>query len=189
MLRQALPREKFIFFVIIPVLVMTNLLLLRQNLHIRGMVSKDYSHLDMLQSGDQAVPFEADLLEGGRIRVDFSPGGEKWVFLYFSSRCRYSYEQFPYWRYLIEQSRSGGFQVLGLVSEHENPQKVRELLKSMKAGPLAVARIPDSVYRRYKLLITPLTLTVDSRGRVEKNWVGRWGFRTMQEAAQLLKLD
>ena len=189
MLRKALLREKFTFFVIIPILVMTNVLLLRQNLHIRGMVFKDYSHLDVLQPGDQAVPFEADLLDGGRIRVDFSPSREKRVLLYFSPRCRFSYEQFPYWRSLIEQGQSRGLKVLGMVSEHEDPQQVREFLESMDAASLPVALIPDRLYRHYKLLITPLTLTVDGQGRVEKNWVGRWGFRTMQEAAQLLKLD
>lgn len=189
MLRESLSREKLIFFVIIPILVMTNLLLLRQNVQLRGRFSEDYSQLDMLQPGDQAVPFQAELLRGGQIQVAFPPGGQRWVLLYFSPRCRYSYEQFPYWRSLIEHGQASNIRVVGLVSEHEDPQQVKRFLRSMGAASLEVARIPDAVHRQYKLLVTPLTLTLSSQGKVEKKWIGRWGFSTIREVAQMLNLD
>lgn len=189
MLRESLSRGKLIFFVIIPTLVMTNLLLLRQNVQLRGRFSEDYSQLDMLQPGDQAVPFRAALLEGGQIQVDFSSGNQRWVFLYFSPRCKYSYEQFPYWRSLIEHGEASNLKVVGLVSEHEDAQQVKRFLRSIGAAQLTVARIPDRVHRQYKLLVTPLTLTLDSQGKVEKSWIGKWGFSTIKEVAQMLRLD
>jgi peroxiredoxin len=142
----------------------------------------------MLKPGDQAAPFQASLLDGGQIQVEFS-SGQRWILLYFSPRCRYSYEQFPYWRGLIENGQASNLNVVGLVSEHEDPQQVTSFLQSMGAASLPVARIADEVHRRYKLLVTPLTLTLDGQGKVEKKWIGRWGFSTMQEVAQMLKLD
>lgn len=179
--------QRWIFFIIIPVLAMTNLLLLQQNFRMRSMVFADYSDLDLLQPADRVPAFQAELLNGGRYKVEFRQGEGRRVFLYFSPRCRFSHEQFPYWRSLIE-SDSKDFKVFGLVSEFEDPQGVREFLKSMHAEALPVLRIPDTVFRDYKLLITPLTLTVDAQGSVVSNWVGRWGYKTMQEAARLFHL-
>lgn len=185
--RRTFSLQRWIFFIIVPALVMTNALLLRQNFQLRSMVFADHADLDLLQADDRVPPFQAQLLDGGRFEVEYRQGGGEWVFLYFSPRCRFSHEQFPYWRSLIDTA-SKNLKVFGLVSEFEDPQQVREFLKSMHAEALPVLRISDSVYRDYKLLITPLTVTVDSQGQVRNNWVGRWGYQTMQEAAQLLDL-
>ena len=179
--------QRWIFLIIVPALAITNALLLQQNFSMRSMVFADHSDLDLLKPGDRVRAFQAQLLDGERFEVEFRQGESAWVFLYFSPRCRFSHEQFPYWRPLIE-AVSSDFKLVGLVSEHEEPQQVREFLKSMHAEDLPVLRISDGVFRDYKLLITPLTLTVDAQGQVQSNWVGRWGYDTMGEAARLLHL-
>ena len=49
-----------------------------------------------------------------------------------------------------------------------------------------MAVLPKGVQESYKLMITPMTVIVDDRNRVEKIWVGRWDYQTLIEVSRTL---
>lgn len=177
---------KSTFLFLFSLLAAANILLLRQNEQIRGMIFEDYSQLDLLKTGDRVSPFTADLLGGGRIEIGNEKAGKRRVLLFFSPACRFSHEQFPYWSRLIDESEARGLQVIGLVPESDSRGAVDEFLRSQRGEGLQVAVLPKGVQESYKLMITPMTVIVDDRSRVEKIWVGRWDYQTLIEVNRTL---
>ena len=158
-----------------------NLLLIRQNLGLRAELDKQRPKL--LQPGDRAGAFAAPGLKGDIVSVDYAGRGPKRVFLYFSPDCPYCRDQFGFWRELLSKADENRFEVLGLVSDGEDKNKVGEYLRSFGCDSLRTALAPNAVLRNYKLGATPTTLVVDNTGKVEHAWAGAWDTKGLREAS------
>jgi peroxiredoxin len=160
-------------------LVISNVLLIRQNLQMRAALNKLHPQIENLQVGDSVPPFSALGLHDEHFEVNYTGKERKRVLLYLSPSCPYSRQQLNHWKELISKADDTRFEVLGLVGSSEDKIKVDEYIRSSSpAGSsqplLPIAMLPEDVYRSYKLSVTPTTLVIANDGRVEQVWVGKW---------------
>jgi len=178
-------------WVIITALAVSNALLIRQNLQMRREVERFQPR--RLKAGDKVQPFKAAGIDGSSVEVNFEPGARKKVMLFFSPSCPYCGEQFAAWRELIGRIDANRFEVIGLVNEREDREKVRQYLEKMGCAPgaqmpLRVAFIPAAVRNDYLFDSTPTTLILNGDGTVEQNLVGRWSEDEARVAGAALSL-
>ena len=175
------------FGAVLVVMALSNVLLIKQNLEMRGELHELKPR--MLEVGSKAETFVAPGLRGELFSVNYTGKGPKRVFIYFSPGCPYCSTQFSYWVTLLNNLDRERFQVMGLVSESEDKSKVSEYLHGIGCDHLETAFVSNSVLRNYSLSITPTTLVVASDGRVEKAWPGVWDAGTLASARSLFGLS
>lgn len=180
------------FWLLLIMMAVTNVLLLRQNLHLRRTIEGLSPH--RLKAGERVGPFTAPGMNGEPVEVNYTGAGPKRVLLFLTATCTYCQQQAPYWRELLAQIDGAHFEIIALVDENENKTKLQDYLNKIKpepgAGhPLRVAFIPPDVRRRYKLSETPLTLLVGNDGTVEDVWAGRWTGTDLAKISTTLDFD
>ncbi len=124
-----------------------------------------------LQTNEIAPVFEADRMEGGRVRVEFPESGGKTFLFVLSLTCGTCQKNLPYWSRLARES---GVKVrtFGLVVDKLEYQKEQALLKE-KALDFPALRFTDkALMLSYKVTKVPHTILVGPGGRVEKTIVG-----------------
>lgn len=105
-----------------------NVLLIRQNLVLRGRL--EALRPSGLLAGDKVEPFEAAGLGGPPVSVKYPESGPKKILLYFSPKCPFCREQFAYWRRIVERADANRFDVLGIVNDAEERDKLAEYMKT-----------------------------------------------------------
>ncbi|MDT7541995.1 MAG: AhpC/TSA family [Acidobacteriota bacterium] len=168
-------------------LTISNLLLLRQNMKMRAALTPP--KLETLHAGDRVQPFMAEDLRGGKIDVSYNGTGAKRVLLYFTPTCPFCRQQFAYWHEVFVRADRERFEVLGVVSDKEDKEKMEDYLRQFGCAadsqtPLRAALVPDDVRCNYKLMATPITLIVNNNGTVDKAWSGRWSGEEMAKAGE-----
>jgi len=165
--------------------------LLIQNIDLRRSIRK--LGPDKLNVGDRLEPFSASGLFAAAIDVRYSSTSPKRVFLFFSPSCPYSRMQFPFWNNLIRQASNTGIQVIGLVQDSENKEKVEEFLKTVgcpnESASFHVALIPHRIGLNYKLAVTPMTLIISKDGIAEYVSTGVWSADDLATASANLGLQ
>lgn len=89
----------------------------------------------------------------------------------------------------MEKVTSDQISIIGVVSEAENEEKLKEYLNMAGCSKLKVARVPNSVIYEYKFSRTPTTLLVSKEGIVESIWLGRWTPQLLSEVEAKLGLN
>lgn len=158
-----------------------NGLLIRQNLQLRAEIEKQKPKI--LQSGDSAGAFVASGMRGEVFAVSYTGQGPKRVFLYFSPDCPYCHDQFAFWSELLGRVDKDQFDIIGVVSEAEDKNKVSDYLRLFGCESLKVAFVANGVLRNYKLSVTPTTLIVNNNGKVEQAWSGTWDAKGLSAAS------
>lgn len=154
-------------------LVVSNALLIRQNLQLR--TSLKQLQPEKLKVGDSLIPFSANSLTGQTMSITYSGGERQRVLMFFSPSCPYSREQFTYWRKIIEMATVKNFEVIALVRESEDRQVIESYLKSMappESKNFHVAFIPETIRQAYKFVMTPTTVIASGEGKALKVWNG-----------------
>jgi peroxiredoxin len=170
------------------VLAASDVMLIRQNLLMRAELNK--LKPDVLELGDKVPSFSAVGLEGSPLNLNFSGKEPKRVLLFFTPTCPYCREQFAYWRQLLKQADANRFEILGVVADSENREKLNEYLSGVSPAPgLRVALVSDDVKRAYKLSRTPITLVIANDGKVDNVWVGKWNPETIRKAAAVFNVS
>lgn len=171
-------------------LVVLNVLLLKQNLQMRSQLEKYQPQ--KLKVGESVQSFTAKDLNGETVNISFSDNSKKRFLLYFTSTCPYCKQQFPEWKQLISQAKEKNIEVLGIVSENENKEALKEYLNTFGCGiesetPLQVLILPNKTLQDYKLSLTPTTVLLSNDGKVEQNWIGKWKESDKNLALSLLE--
>jgi peroxiredoxin len=189
------PQKPWLAVGLILILMVINLLLIRQNLDLRRQLASGGRTLDVtenvLRPGDVVTAVTATDLNGQHYQLDYKKDGRRHLLLFFSPHCPYCEEQSPLWRDLLEKVDHDRFRVLGVVSDREDPRLVSEHAES--AGyfktktPLPVVFFDSESLGNYKLTATPTTLLIDEEGKVEQAWVGRWDRTKATEVAAALQ--
>jgi len=172
-----------IFGSIALLLAAANILLLRQNLQMRREIEKVRSPL--LEIGETVPSFSGMDVTGQPLPIGYTGRESTRVLLYFTPTCPYCREQFPYWRQVAEGAASPKFQVMGIVSDREDRAGVAAYLRSFGCEHLPVAFVTSHVLTAYKLSMTPTTLVVGNKGKVEAVWAGKWGSTDLASASSL----
>ena len=176
-----------------------NVLLIRQNFSLRKQLSaggKIEASATSLKPGEViTTPIAGTDLAGQPYGMHYGNDGKRYLLLFFSPSCPYCLQQGPIWAKLLNQIDASRFEVVGIVGDREDKQKVANHADSLgyfnTRLVLPVVSVSDELLARYKLTATPTTLMIDNSGTVEHVWVGKWDQSKIDEvnAAVDVKLD
>lgn len=175
-------------------LSISNLLLITQNLRLRKQLNaagRFDASANFLKPGETVMPFAGTDLNGQPYQVKYANDGRKQFLLFFSPSCPYCVQQGSLWCDVLNRIDSSRFNVVGIVGDREDKQKVMfhaDALGYFKTRiALPIVYVGDETLARYKLTATPITLLIDDSGRVEHAWVGKWDESKIAEVAAALK--
>lgn len=171
-----------------------NVFLIKQNLDLRKQLAAGARTLDLttnvLKPGDIVSPVTATDLAGLPYQLEYNKDGRHRLLLFFSPNCPYCEQQSPLWRDMLDKIDTNRFAVVGVVSDKENKQLVYAhadgagYFKTRTSFPIVF--FDDESLGTYKLTATPTTLLIDTEGRVEHAWVGKWDESRATEVAAAL---
>jgi peroxiredoxin len=164
-------------------LAIGNAMLLKQNLKLRSEL--EGRRPAALQPGERAVSFSAPSLGGDTVQINYTGKEIKRVLLYFTPDCPYCHEQFAYWQELLRKANRNKFQVIGIIAESEDWNKVKDYLQRVGCDEMLTVVLPREVRQAYKLSMTPTTLVIANDGTVENSWTGRWNSTMVSEASSV----
>jgi peroxiredoxin len=179
---------------LILILCIVNLLLIRQNLHLRKQLAAGGRTIDLttnvLRPGDIVSAVTATDLNGRPFQLEYNDGRQR-LLLFFSPNCPYCEQQSPQWRNLLDHIDSNRFVVVGVVSNREDRSLVADHVEqagySSTKTPLPVVFFDNEMLGSYKLTATPTTLLIGGDGKVERAWVGKWDEESAIQVAAELK--
>jgi len=181
-------RISLALFILLLLMTAADGLLIRQNVQMRRLLPTAPAGL---QAGAKLPSFSARGILDQPIDIRYDGNGPKRIYFYFTSKCNFCRQQFPYWKQILNEGASHNLEVIGLVKETEDKDELRRFLQQMGCStdsttPLKVAFISDGLRHDYGLSATPVTLLADSRGAVEKSWLGAWTDAERAEAESVL---
>ena len=168
-----------------------NVLLIRQNFSLRKQLNasgKIEASANSLKPGEvMTAPIAGTDLKGQPYQMHYVKDGKQHLLLFFSPSCPYCIQQGPIWAELLNLIDSSRFEVIGIVGDREDKQKVANHASGLGYFKtrlvLPIVSVSDEVLARYKLTATPTTLLIDGRGTVERVWVGKWDQSKIDEVA------
>ena len=175
-------------------LLIFNILLLMQNLSLRRQLNsagRIDASANALNPGELVKPITGTDLNGQLYQVQYSNDGRKQLLMFFSPSCPYCVAQGPIWRDLLNRIDSNRINVVGIVGDREDKLEVAKhanvlgYFKTRIALPILI--VSNETLAKYKLTATPTTLLIDSNGRVEHAWVGKWDETKTAEVTAALK--
>lgn len=187
-----IPSASVLSWVIIIILVLSSILLIRQNLQLRTTVEKLVAE-QKIQIGEKFTAFNAVDLEDRPIEVNFNESKAKTILLFSSTTCPFCKKQNPYWNDVIKQIDYRKYQILEVFHEKEDKGKVIEYLKNNslenEKSSLRILFLADEFLRKNKLNSTPITLIIGENGIVERAWFGLWSKSTITEVNSSLEIS
>lgn len=188
------PRTPRLALLLIVALVIINILLLVQNLSLRRQMTsagRIEASANALKPGELVTSITGTDLKGQPYQLEYVAGGRKQLLMFFSPSCQYCVQQAPIWREVLNQIDSNRFNVVGIVGDREDKQEVTQHADGLgyfkTKVTLPVVAVNTETLARYKLTATPTTLLIDSSGRVEHAWVGKWDEAKTAEVTAALK--
>jgi len=168
-----------------------NLLLIRQNFRLRKQLNaagKIEASGTFLKPGEvMTIPITGTDLKGQPYQMLYGKDGKRHLLLFFSPSCPYCIQQGPIWADLLNLIDSSRFEVVGIVGDREDKQKVANHADGLGYFKtrlvLPIVSVSDEALARYKLTATPTTLLIDNSGTVEHVWVGKWNQTKIDEVA------
>lgn len=172
--------------VVVPALLVVNILLVWQNLVLRsrlvsGSPSHSVSPADFPERDILLPRIHVMALDGsGPQDLDFK--GERTLILYFSPKCAICKKQFPLWKELAGKLPHS-VKLLLMTPDLFSREEVSEFCASFGLESQRIVLLAEETTAELKLSVTPISMAVNSEGRVDKVWVGGWRSDTIQEVA------
>lgn len=176
-----------------------NVLLIRQNFSLRKQLNasgKIEASANSLKPGEvMTTPIAGTDLKGQLYQMHYGKDGKRHLLLFFSPSCPYCIQQGPIWVNLLNLIDPSRFEVVGIVGDREDKQKVANHAAGLGYFKtrlvLPIVSVSEEVLARYKLTATPTTILIDNSGTVEHVWVGKWDQSKINEVANSvdIKLD
>jgi peroxiredoxin len=148
-------------------LCIANGLLIKQNRDLKAAIARKQPEL--LKPGQQVPPLAANTLSGQRQGINYADRA-KTVLLVFSPQCPACEQTLPYWREIKESCARNQYQIFGI--SLDDGAKTNAFLASNGLTLETFVGIEAETKGAYKLSLTPLTIVIDSNGKVERIWPG-----------------
>jgi peroxiredoxin len=165
-------KSQAILYAITLFLIITNFLLILQNLQLRSEVAAA-EPAGGAREGDILEQFQAKNLNGSETRIDYHDGNKKRVLLFFKTTCGYCKKQMKYWKELVSNADPQKFRITAVTTE-TNTQAISDYLKSYEVEDWEVLSIKLEDAQKARFFVTPITVVIDNKGTVEKVWFGMW---------------
>lgn len=164
------------------VLVVVNILLVRQNAKLRynlERITRQYYRQVELPLDSFVPPLDGVDSNGTRSVVSYGVDPRKTLLLVFSPTCEVCDENWPSWNRIVASIEELSVRVVGVnISETLPDEYVGGFGLS---GMQVLTQLDDEDKRAYRLSLTPQTILVNAYGRVEGVWSGRLGSDREQE--------
>lgn len=177
-------RKVLLFLLLVIALVVMNAVLVLQNRDLKSLEGRSL----VLRPGKVVPALSGIDMNGQKVTFGYEQEQRKTVLLVFSPRCTYCTENMPNWRAITQNLDAKSFRVVAVASVSEG---AREYAAAHGLTNVPVIAEPDPKNRvDYEMNMTPQTILIDAKGKVEKVWTGliQEGDRGEIEQALRLKL-
>lgn len=179
-MRISKDKSQVVLTIVASMLLVTNLLLVFQNLDLRSKLKK-FEPIEV-EVGDVFEPFQAKSLNGNVTSINYDENDSKKILLFFKTTCGYSQKQMSYWKDLAKDIDSQKYKIIAITIE-DNTQTLKDYLRENKIENWEVLSIKPEDAQKAKLLATPVTVVLNSKGIVEKAWKGMWQEKEVADAS------
>jgi thiol-disulfide isomerase/thioredoxin len=159
----------FVFLALSVFLIASNLLLMRENRTLKIAIREFQTHLAPHEGAVITSLYGRDI-EKKPLVVLQGLDSRKTVLLIFSPECANCDETWPTWQAAIQNIDTKRFRVVGV---NLAPELSKDYLTKRHVADIPViAQLDPEEISLYNFQSTPLTLLLDSKGRVDKVWIG-----------------
>jgi len=159
--------------VVIVIMMVQNYFLVRKNDELVKRVERlidETNRQAIMQGGDSVRPFAVMKLDSTFVVIDPTMKGKK-LFLVFTTWCHACLQNMPEWTKLLKEIPRGDLNIVGLSSDL--PYKIKEYRSKVNLSfPVYSTANDSTMMKKYKLLLVPQTILMDSSGLVIKVWPG-----------------
>lgn len=140
-------------WVLLILLMLSNILLLIQNKQLRSAIGGDspITARKILRQNDKISSFSAKDLNGETIDISFNDRKTKHILLFFRVGCKYCDEQFSIWKDVFSKVDRNKFEIVGLASDKHSSDVIKDYLKSMQCDSIPIALVSRSIIEKYRL--------------------------------------
>ena len=155
------------FFILVAALAIANGFFIKQNRDLKAAISKRQP--EYLEIGQAVPPLVAHKLSGETTTINYSDSPRTVLFV-FSADCRACEQTAPYWREIERAFDSSKARTFAL--SLGDAEKSRHFLDFHGLTSELLSNIDTRTRQAYRLSMTPLTIVVNSEGRIERMWAG-----------------
>lgn len=183
---QIKDKSQTFLFVITTTLIITNILLIFQNLNLRTQLSQVKPL--QVEQGDVLSEFQAKDLSGKETSIDYKKNNSKRILFFFRTTCGYCKKQMAYWKDLASKTDRQNYKITAITTEID-AQAIKDYMKNYEIEDWEVLRIKSEDARKAKMLVTPITIVVDNKGVVKRVWTGMWQTNDIDSASEYFALN
>ena len=165
-------------------LLVLNASLIIQNRKLRG--GETNLRSSVLKPGSTVPALAGMDLDGKDFTLDYGKDPRKAVMFIFSPRCGICTKNMPNWKAISQDLDRNSYRIVAVSIVAEG---VKKYINQQKLTNVPVIAEVDPKSRvSYEMNVTPITLLIDSKGKVEKVWVGQLVAAEQAEVEQALSL-
>lgn len=165
-------------------LLVLDVALLRQNRQLKAQLSAPPAGLEV-QAGTQVPDLEGFDVAGKPLSVRYGQDSRKVLLLVFSPSCKFCGENWPRWEALLAGSDPHVVRPVG-VDISSTASQAFLVEHKLTEAPVFLQLQPQAIVK-YRLQITPQTILVDGKGKVEKVWSGVLDDSSLTEVKNLVR--
>jgi peroxiredoxin len=150
-------------------LCVSNWLLIKQNRDLKAAIA--HNNPEFLLRGQELPALTGKTLSGQRKTVNYAESN-KTVFLVFSPACPACEQAAPSWRDIIAACSRNQYQIFGISLDFDRGSRTRAFLISNGFSMETFVDIDGATKATYRLSLTPLTIVIDNKGKVDRVWPG-----------------
>jgi peroxiredoxin len=148
-------------------LVALNTALIIQNRRLRATAS---DRSIVLKEGTVVPPISGMDINNNKFALDYGNDPRKTVMLVFSPRCSFCTKNMPNWAAIAKGLDRKSYRIVAVSIFAEG---VKEYVGEHKLADVPIiAEVDPKARVSYEMNVTPETILIDSRGKVEKIWTG-----------------
>lgn len=165
-------------------LLVLNASLIIQNRRMRG--GETNLRSTVLKRGSTVPALAGTDLDGKDFTLDYGKDPRKAVMFIFSPRCGICTKNMANWKAISQRLDRNSYRIVAVSIV---PEGVKEYINQQRLTNVPVIAEVDPKSRvSYEMNVTPITLLIDSKGQVEKVWVGLLLPEEQTEVEQVLSL-
>jgi len=176
-------RAAILFVLLVSALLVLNASLIIQNRSLRKAAG---TRSAVLRPGTIVPSLSGTDIDGKDFTLSYGNDPRKVVLLVFSPRCGICTKNMPNWKAMLQSLDRNAYRVIAVsiisegVKEYVVQQKMRDV-------PI-IAQVDPKSRVSYEMNVTPQTMLIDSRGKVEKLWIGMLSADERNEVEQSFSL-
>jgi peroxiredoxin len=178
-------QRAMLLVLLVSALLLINAGLVIQNRSLKG-IGVAGNRSMVLKQGDIVPSFSGIDIDGKSFTLDYGNDPRKAVMLVFSPRCGFCTKNMPNWNAITRGIDRNSYRIVAVSIASEG---VKEYVSQHNLTDVPIIGEVDPKSRvSYEMSVTPQTILIDSRGKVERVWTGVLRPEERNEVEQFLSL-